>query len=66
MDDAKLQVGNEEIALPVVVGSENERGLDISKLRASTGLITLDEGYVNTGSTQSAITFLNGEAGILR
>lgn len=66
MEDAKLQVGNEEVSIPVVVGTENERGLDISQLRASTGLITLDEGYVNTGSTQSAITFLNGEAGILR
>ena len=49
-----------------VVGTENERAVDISKLRAKTGYITLDEGYMNTGSTTSAITFLDGEAGILR
>lgn len=63
---AKLTVGDQEIDLPIVEGTEQERGLDISKLRATTGLITLDEGYVNTGSTKSAITFLNGELGILR
>src|SRR6476660_8033542 len=55
-----------DIDLPVVVGTENEHALDISKLRAKTGYITWDEGYMNTGSTTSAITFLDGEAGILR
>ena len=50
--------------LPIVVGTENEHGLDISKLRAQSGAITLDEGYVNTGSTTSSITFLDGEKGI--
>ncbi len=65
-DVAKLQLGAEEFELPVVEGTENERGLDIGELRAQTGLVTLDEGYVNTGSTTSEITFLNGEAGILR
>jgi len=67
MDEvAKLQVGDQEIELPMVEGTEAERSLDISKLRAETGLITLDEGYVNTGSTRSSVTFLNGEKGILR
>lgn len=51
---------------PVVEGSEGEKGIDISKLRAQSGLITIDTGYKNTGSTQSAITFLDGEKGILR
>ncbi|MEE2685872.1 MAG: citrate synthase [Planctomycetota bacterium] len=63
---ARLTVGEEELELPVITGTENERGLDISRLRADTGLITLDEGFVNTGSTTSGITFLNGEEGILR
>ena len=65
-DQAKLVVNDQEIEIPVTVGSENERGLDISRLRADTGLITLDEGYVNTGAVQSGITYLDGEAGILR
>jgi citrate synthase len=52
--------------LPIVVGTENERGIDISKLRAKTGYITLDSGYGNTGSCKSAITYINGEEGILR
>lgn len=65
-DIAKLTLGEHELDLPIIVGSEQEHGLDISKLRATTGAITLDEGFVNTGSTQSGITFLNGEQGILR
>jgi citrate synthase len=52
--------------LPVTVGTEKEGGIDISKLRGSTGLVTLDPGFVNTASTTSAITFLDGEQGILR
>ncbi|MDR2895235.1 MAG: citrate synthase [Propionibacteriaceae bacterium] len=52
--------------LPIVVGTEGERAIDISKLRAQTGYITLDDGYTNTGSCQSAITYIDGEAGILR
>ena len=63
---ARLKVEDKEIDLPLVVGTENERGLDISKLRAETGCITLDEGYMNTGATASAITYLDGEAGVLR
>jgi citrate synthase len=62
----KLHLGETEIELPLVVGTENEKAIDISHLRAETGFITLDEGYVNTGATTSAITFLDGEKGILR
>ena len=65
-DVAKLTLDDTTVDLPVTEGTEQERGLDISKLRAQTGLVTLDEGYVNTGSTTSSITFLNGEQGILR
>ena len=56
----------QELEMPVVRGSEGEQGIDISTLRRDTGLVTLDEGFVNTGSTRSAITFLDGEKGILR
>jgi citrate synthase len=63
---AELRVGDTSIELPVVDGTENERAVDISKLRDRTGLITLDEGYRNTGSVRSAITFIDGEDGILR
>jgi citrate synthase len=62
----KLTVDGKEIELPVIVGTEDERALDISALRRDTGYITLDEGYVNTGSTTSSITYLDGEVGILR
>jgi citrate synthase len=55
-----------ESSLPVVVGSENEHAIDIRALRAQTGYITLDTGYMNTGATQSAITYLDGEQGVLR
>ncbi len=65
-DSARLIYGDKELELPVVEGTEGERAIDISRLRSESGLITLDEGFVNTGSTQSAITFLNGEEGILR
>src|SRR5215467_10460806 len=63
---AVLRWNGKEIELPVVRGSEDEVAIDISKLRAQTGLITLDYGYVNTGATESAITFIDGDAGILR
>lgn len=63
---AKLSVAGHDIELPVVVGTENEHGIDISNLRKLTGCVTLDEGFVNTGSTTSSITFLDGEQGILR
>ncbi|MDE2291946.1 MAG: citrate (Si)-synthase, partial [Elusimicrobia bacterium] len=63
---AVLKVDGKEIELPIVVGSEGERAIDIQKLRAQTGYITLDPGYMNTGSCESAITFIDGERGILR
>ena len=66
MDPAKLILDGNEYELPVVIGSEGEVGIDITKLRAATGAITLDPGYGNTGSCQSAITFINGEEGILQ
>ncbi len=63
---ATIQIDGKTLELPVVVGSENERGIDIAKLRAETGAITLDPGFGNTGSCRSAITFIDGEQGILR
>ena len=63
---AKLEIDGKVHDLPVVTGTEGERAIDIAKLRSQTGLITLDEGYVNTGSTASSITYLDGEQGILR
>ena len=62
----EIRFQNEKIELPVITGSENEKAVDISKLRSQTGLITLDRGFKNTGSTSSSITFLDGERGILR
>ena len=66
MDTARIILDDQEIELPVVTGSEGERAIDISKLRAQTGVITLDVGYGNTGSCKSGITFINGEEGVLR
>ena len=66
MDNAKLTLQGKEYELPVIVGTENEMAVDIRKLRAETGAITYDPGYVNTGSCSSAITFIDGEKGILR
>jgi citrate synthase len=63
---AKLVVRGKEVELPVIEGTEHEVAIDISKLRAQTGVITLDDGYVNTGSCKSAITFIDGDKGILR
>ena len=62
----KLKCDDQELDLPVITGTEDEKGIDIGKLRATTGMVTLDQGYVNTGSTTSGITFLNGEEGVLR
>ena len=63
---AELHFDGQTIELPVTEGSENERGLDINKLRDATGLVTIDNGFMNTASTNSAVTFLDGEKGILR
>ncbi|NVK48553.1 MAG: citrate synthase [Cyclobacteriaceae bacterium] len=65
-ESVKLSYDGQDFEFPVTVGTENEPAIDVAKLRASTGLITLDPGYKNTGSTTSAITFLDGEKGILR
>src|ERR1700730_16846655 len=62
----KLKLGTQEVELPVVTGTEQEQAIDISRLRSQTGFITLDEGYVNTGATTSAIPFLDGQKGVLR
>lgn len=66
MNSAKLVFNGKELELPVVVGNEDEIGIDISKLRSQSGAITLDDGYANTGSCTSSITFIDGEKGILR
>ena len=65
-ETAKLELDGKTIELPVVTGTENEKAIDIRTLRAETGYITLDNGFGNTGSCKSAITFLNGEKGILK
>ena len=66
-DKATLEVNGKKFEFPIVKGTEKEVAIDISNLRADTeGLITLDSGYKNTGSCESAITFLDGEKGILR
>ena len=66
MDTVKININDQVHELPLVEGTEGELAIDITKLRSETGLITLDTGYKSTGSTKSAITFLNGEEGILR
>ena len=65
-DSAKLFYKGQEFEFPVIIGTENEPAIDIAKLRSDTGLITIDSGFKNTGSTTSSITFLDGEEGILR
>src|SRR6187399_539357 len=63
---ADLVIDGKGFKLPVVEGSEDELAIDISSLRNDTGYITLDDGYANTGSCHSNITFIDGEKGILR
>lgn len=63
---ATIEINGKKVELPVIVGTENEVAIDIQKLRALTGAITLDPGYKNSGSCESAITFLDGEEGVLR
>lgn len=65
-ETAKIELDGKVYEFPVIEGTENEKAIDISALRAKTGYITIDSGFKNTGSTQSAITFLDGEEGILR
>jgi citrate synthase len=63
---AKLELNGVVYEFPVIEGSENEKAIDISSLRGKTGYITIDPGFKNTGSTTSAITYLDGELGILK
>jgi citrate synthase len=65
-ETAELKLAGQTIELPVVVGSENEKAIDVSNLRAKTGYVTLDNGYMNTGACSSAITFIDGDKGVLR
>lgn len=65
-EKAKLTLGDKTIELPVFTGTEGEKAIDITKLRAETGYVTLDSGYMNTGACTSNITFLDGELGILK
>ncbi len=62
----KITLGGKTIELPIITGTENEKAIDIRKLRGQTGYVTYDPGYKNTGATESAITFLDGEKGVLR
>jgi citrate synthase len=63
---AELRIGDQIVELPIVDGNENEAAIDISKLRAQTRLVTLDEGFRNTGAARSAITYIDGDSGVLR
>ena len=66
-DKAELKVSESvKLELPIITGTENESAIDIASLRAKTGLVTIDPAFMNTASTKSAITFLDGEKGILR
>ena len=65
-DKVEIKLKDSTFEAPVVVGTENERAIDIANLRAKTGLVTIDPAFMNTASTKSAITFLDGEKGILR
>ena len=65
MKTAKLKLENQEIELDIIEGTQDEKALDITKLRSATGFITMDPGYANTGSCISNITYIDGEKGIL-
>ncbi len=65
-DKVEIKLKDSTFEAPVIVGTENERAIDIASLRNKTGLVTLDPAFMNTASTKSAITFLDGEKGILR
>jgi citrate synthase len=66
IDTAELRIGDKTISLPILIGSEGERAIDVRKLRDQTGYVTFDPGYANTGACRSAITFIDGDNGILR
>jgi citrate synthase len=65
-DKAIITVGDTSIEAPIVIGTEGERAFDIGQLRAKTGFVTIDPAFMNTASTKSAITFIDGDKGILR
>jgi citrate synthase len=65
-DHARIEFDGESFGSPLIVGTEGERAIDVTKLRSETGVITYDPGYPNTGACKSAITFIDGERGILR
>src|SRR3954469_468430 len=65
-EKAEIKLGDTNFEAPIIVGTENERAIDIQNLRAKTGLVTLDPAFMNTASTKSAVTFLEGDKGILR
>jgi citrate synthase len=62
---AELRINGKSLELPIVVGSEGEKAIDIRQLRAQTGYVTLDQGFMNTGSVTSNIAFIDGDAGVL-
>src|SRR5680860_1108087 len=66
MPEAVLRYGDRETMLPVHVGTEDEHAIEISRLRADTGLVTLDRGFGNTAESISEVSFIDGENGILR
>lgn len=65
-NSARLELPEHSLTLPLITGTEGEKAIDISKLRAQSGYITLDYGYTNTGSCTSAVTFIDGEQGVLK
>ena len=65
-ENASLRLANENFEFPIIEGSEGEKAVDLQTLRQKSGYITYDDGYGNTGSCKSSITFIDGEKGILR
>jgi citrate synthase len=65
-NSVQLTINDKTYTYPVVIGSEGEKGIDIAKLRAETGMVTIDPAYGNTGACQSAITYIDGDQGVLR
>jgi len=65
-DTANLEIGDQKYSLNVITGTEQEQAFDISRLRKESQMITFDDGYGNTGSCESSVTFIDGDKGILR
>src|ERR1700733_15416649 len=65
-DNVQINIDGKTLECPVIVGTEGDKAIDIAKLRSTTGYITIDPGFGNTGSCKSAITYLDGDKGILR